>query len=374
MQLSPSPLTTPAAFFVRAVIRSDPAFLGFTVAICAVAAIVASFQYVVFTSFLDAGAVIPRTVEADFWVKGRSVECFDFPDPINEDIAGTLARYVPDASFRRVVFGFATWRSPTGRRSNVAVVGIDDSGLPPTGFAADQSDLARLDIAGDESHFAEATIGGETFHLARTVDNLPTFLGAPYVIVPFEQARSLLRLDPSSAAFLIGNLKKEARLDFGALQAEIANDFPEVELVSTADFEFSSSLYWVKKTGAGAAILLAAVLASVLMVILLSNGIARFIQRYQQDLLSLLGHGANERDVSQIVILVAILIASVTIIMAFAITPIVTWLSRPLLPWVFFRAIDMWLPLLAILIALIVSILTSRKAISAYGPEAVFRS
>ena len=76
-------------------------------------------------------------------------EGFDFPNNFDEDYAAMLARDVPGARFRRVLFAFAPWRSPTGRRGNVVLVGIDGSDLSETGFAADRSDLARLDIAAE---------------------------------------------------------------------------------------------------------------------------------------------------------------------------------------------------------------------------------
>ena len=49
-----------------------------------VAAVVASFQFPVLTAFLLAGAVIPGTVDVDFWITARGVEFLDFPIPISE--------------------------------------------------------------------------------------------------------------------------------------------------------------------------------------------------------------------------------------------------------------------------------------------------
>ncbi len=365
---------SPPLLFLHAVITRDWRFLAVTIVACGVAAVVASFQFAVFTSFLRAGAVIPRTVEADFWITARSVECFDFPNPISEDYAASLARYVPEAKFRRVVFGFAPWRSPTGRQGNVAIVGIDDAGLPDAGFAADQSDLARLDIPANSNQIIEASIADTTLHHARTVNNLPTFLGAPYVIVPFDAGRRMLRMDPTSTSFLIGNFTGKYRPDIAALAHRAARDFPDVALISGADFESSSSLYWQKKTGAGAAILLAAILAALLMIILLANGISRFIQRYHQDLLSLLGHGGSAREVGSIITLTALLVASAALIMAMLITPIAIWIATPLLPWVGFRLFDMWLPLVAIIASAATAILSSRQSLKSFGPESVFRS
>lgn len=360
--------------FIRAVIARDGKFLAVTLASCTVAAIVAMFQYSVYTSFVRASAVVPRMLGGDFWVTAASVECFDFPNPFNEDYAGTITRYVPDVEFRRVVFGFATWRSPAGRRGNVAVVGVDGSGLPDNGFAVDRSDLARLDL----TDFSPATlqlgsISETTLHLAKTVNALPTFLGAPYVIVPFDRARELLRMDPSSTSFLIGDMHRETtNLDLA--QTRAARDFPEVTIMSASDFSASSARYWQNKTGAGMAILLAAALAGLLMAILLTNGVLRFIQRYHHDLVSLLGHGASQREITNIVGGIASLVAVVTMAGALFTTPFIIALFRPLLPWVSFTLGDALVPLAAVLLSLGMALIASRQAIAAYGPDIVFRS
>ena len=367
--------TRPSAprLFIRTILVRDGAFLAVTLLSCAVAAVVATFQYSVYTSFVRASAVVPRVLGGDFWVTAASVECFDFPDPISEDYAGVLAHYVPGATFRRVVFGFATWRSPTGRRGNVAVVGVDGTGLPDTGFAVDRSDLARLDLSGTEPQpFTQASISDTTLHLARTVDTMPTFLGAPYVVVPFERGRELLRMDPSSTSFLIGSLNGQAQ-DLTAARQAAALRFPEVTLLASGDFQASSSRYWQNKTGAGMAILLAALLAGVLMAILLANGVLRFIQRYHQDFVSLLGHGADQRDITLIVAGIATLIAAVTMMSALVVTPVMILAFRGLLPWASFNLFDALVPLSAVVVSLGVALLAARRSIAAFGPEAVFR-
>ena len=360
--------------FVRAVLARDGRFLAVTLSSCAVAAIVAMFQYSVYTSFLRASAVVPHMLGGDFWVTASSVECFDFPNQFNEDYAGAIARYVPGARFRRVVFGFATWRSPAGRRGNVAVVGIDGSGLPDDGFAADRSDLARLDlVAGDAAQLQLGSISDTTLHFAQTLDSLPTFLGAPYVIVPLERARELLGTESTSISFLIGDFA-DGPHELAASTAAVQRTFPEISLLSAQAFADSSAHYWQRKTGAGMAILLAAVLAGLLMAILLSNGVLRFIQRYHHDLVSLLGHGASQREITAIVAVVASLVAMVTSTVALLATPMLILVFRPLLPWVSFHASDAVIPLLAVLGALLIALVAARRAIAAFGPDVVFRS
>jgi hypothetical protein len=366
-------MTALPLLFVGTVVRRDWRFLAVTMVSCTVAATVATFQFSVYNSFRQASAVVPRAVGADFWVKARSVECFDFPSPFAEDYAAALERFFPGAQLRRVVFGFAPWRSPTGTRGNVAVVGIDRPGISPIGFKANASDLARLDL-GDGRQPLDASIGDTTLTLEATVDNLSTYLGAPYVVTDFETARRLLRMDPSSTAFLAGSFVEGRAVNIAALAPAVARTFPEVEVVGADAFALSSIDYWQRKTGAGLAIGLAAILAMLLMVILFANGVLRFVQRYYTDLLSLLGHGASRREIGAIIAAVTLVIGAVTLLASALVTPVLVLVFRPLLPWVTFGAGDLLIPLTGVCGAMLAAMVSARRAIADFGPDAIFRS
>lgn len=362
--------------FVRAVLVRDWRFFATTVISCSVAATVATFQYAVFNSFLAASAVLPRIVPADYWVTAASVECFDFPTPFAEDYGGVLARYFPSGEVRRVVFGFIPWNSPSGRRGNVALVGIegwlvDGSPLAPTGFVANRADLRRLDLTGGSR---EASIGGETLKLAGTVDTMSTYVGAPYVIADFTTARRLLRMEPNSVAFLVGRFGPDIPPDFAAAARDVRRYNPDIAIATRADFIRSSANYWQNKTGAGLAIGLAAVLAALLMVILLSTGVLRFIQRYFNDLISLLGHGAARGEVAMIVFAVSSAITVASLLGTVVLAPTMTLVFKPLLPWVSFAPRDLAVPLVAAALALVVSLIAARRAILGFAPDAVFRT
>lgn len=210
--------------------------------------------------------------------------------------------------------------------------------------------------------------------LAGTTSRLPTFLGAPYVVTDFEQARTILRMEPGSAAFLVFDKPGEDHAPLQtALDAAQAR-YPELTLRTAEAFAASSSVYWQRKTGAGSAILLAAVLAALLMVILLANGVSRFLQRYAQDLLSMLGHGAGVREVWLVAGGIAVVVAATTLLAMMIFTPLMIAAARPLLPWVFFVPGDALNPALAVLAALGVAIASAGSAVRQFGPEAVFRT
>ena len=363
-----------AFLFVRTVVVREGRFLATTMISCSVAATVATFQYSVYNSFRQASAVIPRAIEADYWVRARSVASFDFPTPFSEDYAAAVAGYFPHGRTRRVAFGFIPWRSPNGRRGNVALVGIDDLGTSPQGFVANRSDLDRLDLSEPGGGADVATIGGETLVLERVVDNLSTYLGAPYILTDFTTARRLLAMDPSSVAFLAGDAGDRDVAQLSRASHAIAARFPDIALSRDDEFANSSADYWLNKTGAGLAIGLAALLAALLMVILLVNGVLRFIQRYFHDLVSLLGHGASQRDVGFIVTGIALTIAAATLLASLVVTPLLVLAFQPMLPWVVFSASDLVAPLTGTAAALVMALLSARGSLAAFAPDAVFRT
>jgi len=361
--------------FVGSVLRRDWRFLGMTMLSCTVAATVATFQFSVYNSFRQASAAVPRSVGADFWVTAGSVECFDFPVPFAEDYDAQLARYFPGARMRRMAFGFAPWRAPDGHRGNVAVVGIEHDGIGPNSFRANTSDLTRLGLARPGTS-RDATIGGLTLTMSGTVDDLSTYLGAPYVLVDFETARRILGMDPASTAFLAGTFgnQRPSPAAFAQAAGDAGRRFPDIAVVTGEGFVESSISYWQGKTGAGLAIGLAAFLALLLMMILLANGVLRFVQRYYADLLSLLGHGASQREIAAIVAVTTGVIAAGTLVATIAVTPLLVFAFRPLLPWTAFGAGDLLAPVLGVAVAAAAAMLAARGAIASFAPDAVFRS
>ncbi|WP_310497612.1 hypothetical protein [Sandarakinorhabdus sp.] len=358
------------ALLVGAILRRDGKALLFGLVACAIAATVATFQFAVFTSFLRAGAAAPRFVGADAWIAARGVECFDFPAPLSEGYAGAVLAALPGARVRPVLAGFGGWAGPGGSAGNVMVIGLEGTNMGPRGFLADASDLARLNLAGP----ATASIGGITMTMAGTTDRLATFLGAPYVVLPADTARRALGWPPGQIAYLAIDFPGGVPADLDARLAGLAAHYPEISAYTGAGFEARSSLYWQAKTGAGAAILLAAVLAALLDLLLLVNACARFVQRRQADILSLIGHGAGAEHVLALIVAMAGVLVLGSLLAVLLAAPLITMVARPLLPWVTFKSADLVFALGLSLVAFIVAALAARADIQRFPPDAMFRN
>ncbi|OYY73137.1 hypothetical protein [Sphingomonas sp. 28-63-12] len=125
-------------------------------------------------------------------------------------------------------------------------------------------------------------------------------------------------------------------------------------------------------SGADIAIALGSCLAGVLMAVLIANGILRFLQRYRQDLIALIGHGAQQRDIALIVCGIAYMIVLVTMAAALLLTPILVGLVQPLLPWAQFHWADSAVPLAIMDASLVAALVYVRRTIRGFGPELMF--
>jgi hypothetical protein len=359
------------ALLVAAILRHDARSIAFGLVACAIAATVASFQFAVFTSFLEAGSAVPRYVKADAWIAAAGVDCFDFPAPISEAYAGAVQRWLPGARVRPVYVGFAGSNGPQGTAGNVVLVGLEGSGLSDREFLVDVSDLGRLRLANEDNALQ---VGGLLLRQSAQTTALATFLGAPYLVVTTTTARQALRWPEGQVAFLAVDFPAGAPANLANRLQAIARHYSELAAFSGPQFEASSSRYWQAKTGAGAAILLAAMLAALLMLLLLVNAVARFVQRRQADILSLIGHGASNRDVMALLMAMAGVMVCGSLIAVVLAAPVITSLAHPWLPWVAFKTVDFLFALALCGVAFGVATLAAVADLKRFPPDAIFRS
>lgn len=364
------PVVSPALLVFAAIVRRDIGPLAFSLVACGIAATVATFQFAIFTSFVAASSAAPRFLAADAWISDRGVECFDFPSPLPEGYAGSLLALLPGARLDRVVVGFTSYVSPQGKRGNVAVIGHDGSGLGPRAFRADTSERTRLGLGAGR----EASIGGMTVQAVGSTDRLATYLGAPYAVMRYESAAAVLNAPAESASYLAVQFPGGAPADLPVRLARIEARFPELTARTGAQFADDSARYWQGKTGAGAAILLAAILASLLMALLLVNGIGRFVQRRQADLISMIGHGAAPAQLAALLMLIGLLLVGASLAQAMVAVPLLDVATSRWLPWVVFKPADALFALGVAGAAFAVAVVSAISALGRFPPEAIFRS
>ena len=365
----------PVVLYLRAIVMRDTRTLLATVAGCAVAALIATYQFSVLASFLSAANVAARYVDGQVWVMAHGVPAFDFAYAIERDYRGSLQRFFPGATSREVVSGFGLWNAPSGAKSTLAVVGVEDYPLHRRSFVFDRSDASQLEIDPGVS-IAQAPvlpeIGLTRFVEAYPTDELATFLGSPYVVMHLSDARRALQLDAQYVTFLVIDTPNSDRL---SQQIDVAQaHFPELSILHRDDFYQRSAIYWLVKTGAGAAIALSSILAALIMLLFLVSGISRFAQRYHEDFLTLIGLGYDTRYIGTVLAVVALSFALLAMVVASASLPAVIVMTEAIVPWVEYQAVSILFGVILALLAAFTAYRGARNQVRSLNLEEVFRS
>jgi putative ABC transport system permease protein len=269
-------------------------------------------------------------------------------------------------------------------RQTIIVVGADpgvgkDFPLPylngnrnvalPEAVLVDHSDLSLLGIT---SAPVDVEINKYHARVLGTVDGFGSFLGSPYVFTGYVDAVRYIGLEPEETMFLLVYVGQGQ--DVQTVKQHLKARLPEADVWLRQEFSQQSRQYWLTQTGAGGAILTAAVLGFVVGAVIVSQTIYAMTMENLGEFATLKAMGASHWYVMKVVLTQALVSGvagcALGLLAAFPLLKVVkgtvSWLYTP---W--------WLPLLMVLLSLFMSALASlvsiRKALSV-EPGRVFRA
>jgi putative ABC transport system permease protein len=342
------------------------------------------FQGSLLVGFLLAAGKVIRATDSDLWIVPRGVDCLDFPSPL-PDRFRDLAMGVPGIDHvTRVICGSVLWHTSSGKNQMVIVVGADrgvgaafplpflegsHTTLEPDGIAIDRSSAKLLEV-----HAAplDVEINRSRARVTRIIDGFGSFLGSPYVFTGYEDAMRYLDVLPQRTMFLAASV--QAGADVEAVRREIAAKLPETDVWTREEFARRSATYWMVQTGAGGAILTAALLGFVVGLVIVSQTIYATTMENIEEFATLKAIGAPKTYVRRVVVSQAVVSGLLGCVVGIAITAPVVSLVRSAISWVF---TPVWLPLSMIVISAVMctlaSIISVRTAMTV-EPGRVFRA
>lgn len=219
---------------------------------------------------------------ADLWVTPAGTT--------NVDIAGRLdeqhrfeALAVPGvAAVDRLMMQFAFWRKPDGGTESVSIVGFSlasGQGRPWNLVEGRLEDLQQDDAVIIDRLYAGklgVTALGQTVEInnrrARVVGftaGIRTFTQSPYVFTTHRNAQHFTFFRPDQTTYLLVTLARgaDAARARDALQARLGR----VDVWFAADFARAAQRYWLITTGAGSALLLAALLGLIVGIVIVGQ-------------------------------------------------------------------------------------------------------
>lgn len=235
------------------------------------AVVLIAIEVGLFLGFSDSTTVIVRHTRADFWIVSKGTQNFEVAFPVNEREL-YIARSVPGvADAEQLVVMFMPWKKPGGGDESVLLVGFDlDSGLAgPWNVVAGRVEDLRLPDAVMLDRLFTAKLGlegvGDTAEInglrARVVGltlGIRSFTTSPWVFSSLRNAQRLAGLGEDQSNYVIGTVAAGA--DPAKVRDDLSRLLPRTDVYTSEEFANRTRNYWLFTTGAGASVLVSALL------------------------------------------------------------------------------------------------------------------
>lgn len=211
---------------------------------------------------------------ADLWITSKNVPYVEQAVAFSERKLNRVRAIPGVGDAQKIIAHWTQWKRHDGAEESVQIVGINvDAELerPWNLVEGRVEDLKSPDaIILDDLYKQKlgVTRVGEVFeiggHRARVVGfthGIRSFTTSPYVFTTFKNAQNYTGLREDQTLFIL--VKVAAGADVEGVRRGLLAHIKDVEVFTTAEFSRMTTFYWMFTTGAGVAVLIAAVLGLV---------------------------------------------------------------------------------------------------------------
>ncbi len=235
------------------------------------AVVLIAMQVGLFLGFSDATTVIILHSRADFWIAARGTQNFEMALPLDKQ-ALYQARSVPGvAHAERLLVQFGPWKKPGGGNEGVLVVGSDlNTGLAgpwnlvagrledlrqPDAVLIDRVYMDKLGVSGTG---VATEINGRRARVVGLTQGIRSFTTSPWIFTALRTGQRFAGLDAEQSNYVIGTFAPGA--DPARVRADLTRALPRADVYLSAQLAERTRDYWMFTTGAGASVLVSAVL------------------------------------------------------------------------------------------------------------------
>ncbi len=263
--------------------------------------------------FAKTASTVVDHADADLWVSALGVSNVDISGRIPERRRFEALSVPGVAAVDAYVVQFAVWRKPDGGTESVIMVGFDQaSGRGGPWSLSPGSTLTSLRIPDGVlidrlyMHKLGVTRVGQVIEInnqrARVVgltEGIRTFTQSPYVFTTYARAQRLALLRPGEASYLLVKLKPGADPD--RVRRALSARLPFVDVMTVDRFARRTAAYWLITTGAGSALVLAAVLGLVVGIVIVGQTLYASTVDHLSEYATLRAMGATNRYLYRII-------------------------------------------------------------------------
>jgi putative ABC transport system permease protein len=273
-----------------------------------------------FLGFTTATSSLIDRSQADLWITAPRVPYIEQGVPFSERKLATVLSTPGVQDAAKYIARFTQWKRPDGRQESVQIVGIDlasSLGTPWNVVAGSIDDLRKPDaIIVDEIYreklgvdrvgqFVE--IRGRRARVVGFTRGIRAFTTSPYVFTSFKNALDYTDLREDQTLYIL--VKAQPGADVDALRQALASRLSDVDVVTNRGFSRMTQVYWMFTTGAGIAVLLAALLGLIVGVVVVAQTIYATTVDHIREYGTLKAMGATNRYLYGVIVLQAVISA-----------------------------------------------------------------
>lgn len=266
-----------------------------------------------FVGFTETTSNLIDNSGADLWVTSKHVPYVEQGVPFSERKLYQV-RAVPGVGMaEKLISRWVTWKNPDGRQESVQIIGmnVDEPLARPWNLVQGTAqDLKRPDaIIMDEIYkqklgvdHAEQVfeINGKRARVVGFTRGIRAFTTSPYVFTTFKRAQEYANIPDDQTIYILVKLAPGANLE--QVRHDILARVRDVDVVTNQQFSHMTQFYWMFTTGAGVAVLLAALLGLVVGFVVVAQTIYATTMDHLREFGTLKAMGAPNSYVYKVII------------------------------------------------------------------------
>jgi putative ABC transport system permease protein len=273
-----------------------------------------------FLGFTTATSSLIDRSQADIWITAPRVPYIEQGVPFSERKLATVLATPGVADASKYISRFTQWKRPDGRQESVQIVGTDLAsglGAPWNLVHGTLDDLRKPDAVFVDEIYRDklgvdrigqvVEIRGRRARVAGFTRGIRAFTTSPYVFTTFKNAQDYADLGEDQTLYIL--VKAAPGADIESVRRALASRLTDVDVVTNGEFSRMTQVYWMFTTGAGIAVLLAALLGLVVGVVVVAQTIYATTVDHIREYGTLKAMGATNRYLYGVIVLQAVISA-----------------------------------------------------------------
>ncbi|HZS82722.1 MAG TPA: ABC transporter permease [Stellaceae bacterium] len=257
---------------------------------------------------------------ADLWIMAPGTRNIDQSAAISERKLFQALAVPGIQEAAKLITEFTLFKRPDGGNETVIVVGFDPAQGLGAPWQVAEGDVKNLAYAGtvmiDELYREKlgvtrigqiVEIGGRRAQVVGFTRGIRSFTQSPYVFASFASALDYSRIRSDQTKYVLCRLVPGA--DAAAMRKALSERLGDVEVLTSGEFSRRTQFYWMFTTGAGLALLVAALMGLAVGVVVVSQTLYATTIDHLPEFGTLRAIGASSRYLYGVIIRQAVLSA-----------------------------------------------------------------